>query len=507
MTIFNSVFTWFMKKRIHQIELFMKYPNEVQEEWFEQLISMAESTEWGRKYQYKSIENLTQFKERVPIQNYDTLKPYIERMLKGEKNVLWPSEIRWFAKSSGTTNDRSKFIPVSEEALEECHFKGGKDVLTIYFNNQPNARMFTGKVLTLGGSHQVSTINPDASFGDLSAVIMKNLPLWAELHRTPQLDIALLDNFEEKLEKIAQATKDVNVTSIGGVPTWNLVLFKRILEITGKKNMLEVWPNLEMYFHGAVNFGPYRDQFKALIPSDDMYYLENYNASEGFFGIQDTREPGDMLLMLDYGIFYEFLPLENLHDENPETLTLDEVELDKNYALIISTNAGLWRYMIGDTIKFTSLSPFRIRVTGRTKHFINAFGEEVIIDNAEQALEEACQQTGAIIREYTAAPVYFNGKDCGAHEWIIEFEKKPDEFERFVDILDETLRRINSDYDAKRFKDMALRRPIIRRAPDGTFFNWMKEKGKLGGQHKVPRLANDREYVDAILKVMELVAE
>jgi hypothetical protein len=496
-----------MKKRIHQIELFMKYPNEVQEEWFEQLISMAESTEWGRRYQYKSIENLTQFKERVPIQNYDTLKPYIERMLKGEKNVLWPSEIRWFAKSSGTTNDRSKFIPVSEEALEECHFKGGKDVLTIYFNNQPNARMFTGKVLTLGGSHQVSTINPDASFGDLSAVIMKNLPLWAELHRTPQLEIALLDNFEEKLEKIAQATKDVNVTSIGGVPTWNLVLFKRILEITGKKNMLEVWPNLEMYFHGAVNFGPYRDQFKALIPSDDMYYLENYNASEGFFGIQDTREPGDMLLMLDYGIFYEFLPLENLHDENPHTLTLDEVELDKNYALIISTNAGLWRYMIGDTIKFTSLTPFRIRVTGRTKHFINAFGEEVIIDNAEQALEEACQQTGAVICEYTAAPVYFNGKDCGAHEWIIEFEKKPNEFERFVDILDETLRRINSDYDAKRFKDLALRRPIVRRAPEGTFFNWMKEKGKLGGQHKVPRLANDREYVDAILKVMELVVE
>jgi hypothetical protein len=468
---------------------------------------MAESTEWGRRYQYKSIENLTQFKERVPIQNYDTLKPYIERMLKGEKNVLWPSEIRWFAKSSGTTNDRSKFIPVSEEALEECHFKGGKDVLTIYFNNQPNARMFTGKVLTLGGSHQVSTINPEASFGDLSAVIMKNLPLWAELHRTPQLEIALLDNFEEKLEKIAQATKDVNVTSIGGVPTWNLVLFKRILEITGKKNMLEVWPNLEMYFHGAVNFGPYRDQFKALIPSDDMYYLENYNASEGFFGIQDTREPGDMLLMLDYGIFYEFLPLEHLHQENPETLTLDEVELDKNYALIISTNAGLWRYMIGDTIKFTSLAPFRIRVTGRTKHFINAFGEEVIIDNAEQALEEACQQTGAVICEYTAAPVYFNGNDCGAHEWIIEFEKQPNEFERFVDILDETLRRINSDYDAKRFKDLALRRPIVRRAPEGTFFSWMKEKGKLGGQHKVPRLANDREYVDAILKVMELVEE
>src|SRR6195952_573190 len=505
MTIFNSVFTWFMKKRIHQIELFMKYPNEVQEEWFEQLIAGGESTEWGKLYGYKSIENLAQFKERVPIQNYDTLKPYIERMLKGEQNVLWPSEIRWFAKSSGTTSDRSKFIPVSEESLEECHFKGGKDLLTIYFNNRPNARMFTGKILTLGGSHQISSLNADTSFGDLSAVIMKNLPLWAEFSRTPNLDITLMENFEEKIEKVAIATKDVNVTSLGGVPTWNIVLLKRILEITGKKNMLEVWPNLELYFHGAVNFTPYREQFKKLIPSDDMYYLENYNASEGFFGIQDTREPGEMLLMLDYGIFYEFLPIENLDDENPVTLTLDEVELDKNYALIISTNAGLWRYMIGDTIRFTSLLPFRIQVTGRTKHFINAFGEELIIDNAERALDEACQQTGAIIRDYTAAPIYFNGNKCGAHEWIIEFEKKPAEFERFIDILDETLRRVNSDYDAKRFKDMALRRPIVRKAPANTFFNWLKEKGKLGGQNKVPRLANNREYVDSILKMMEVV--
>lgn len=505
MTIFNSVFTWFMKKRIHQIELFMKYPNEVQEEWFEQLVAGAENTEWGKLYGYKSIENLAQFKERVPIQNYDTLKPYIERMLKGEQNVLWPSEIRWFAKSSGTTSDRSKFIPVSEESLEECHFKGGKDMLTLYFNNRPNARIFTGKSLTLGGSHQVGQLNADTFFGDLSAVIMKNLPLWAEFYRTPHLDIALLENFEEKIEKMAYATKDVNVTSISGVPTWNILLFKRILEITGKENLLEVWPNLELYFHGAVNFTPYREQFKKLIPNDDMYYLETYNASEGFFGIQDTEEPGDMLLMLDYGIFYEFLPLEHLHNENPETLTLDEVELNKNYALIITTNAGLWRYMIGDTIRFSSLSPFRIQITGRTKHFINAFGEELIIDNAERALAEACSQTGAIIRDYTAAPIYFNDKECGAHEWLIEFEKHPAEFERFVDLLDETLRRVNSDYDAKRFKDMALRRPQVRVVAQNTFFNWMKEKGKIGGQHKVPRLANNREYVDSILKMTELI--
>ncbi|WP_374949057.1 GH3 auxin-responsive promoter family protein [Mucilaginibacter sp.] len=505
MTIFNSVFTWFMKKRIHQIELFMKYPNEVQEEWFEQLVAGAENTQWGKQHHYKSIENLAHFKERVPIQTYDTLKPYIERMLTGEKNVLWPSEIRWFAKSSGTTNDRSKFIPVSEESLEECHFKGGKDMLTLYFNNRPNARIFTGKSLTLGGSHQIGQLNSDTSFGDLSAVLMKNLPLWAEFYRTPHLDIALIENFEEKIEKMAYATKDVNVTSISGVPTWNILLFKRILEITGKNNLLEVWPNLELYFHGAVNFTPYRDQFKKLIPKDDMYYLETYNASEGFFGIQDLEEPGDLLLMLDYGIFYEFLPLENINDEHPETLTLDEVELNKNYALIISTNAGLWRYMIGDTVRFSSLSPYRIQITGRTKHFINAFGEELIIDNAERALAEACSQTGAIIRDYTAAPVYFSDDKCGAHEWLIEFVKKPAEFERFVDLLDENLRRVNSDYDAKRFKDMALRRPQVHKVADGTFFNWMKERGKIGGQHKVPRLANSREYIDSILKMLELV--
>jgi hypothetical protein len=504
MTIFNSVVTWFIKKRIHQIELFMKYPNEVQEEWFEQLLSSAEQTEWGKKYGYKSITSLNQFRERVPIQTYDSLKPYIERILKGERNVLWPSEIRWFAKSSGTTSDRSKYIPVSEEALEECHYKGGKDMLTVYFHNQPNAKMFIGKSMTLGGSYQVNQFNPDASFGDLSAVLVKNLPLWAEFHRTPHRDIALLENFEEKIEKMAFATKDVNVTNISGVPTWNILLFKRILEITGKKNLLEVWPNLEAYFHGAVNFSPYREQFRNLIPKDDMYYLETYNASEGFFGIQDTREPGEMLLMLDYGIFYEFLPLENIHQQNPQTLTLDEVELNKNYALIISTNAGLWRYMIGDTVRFTSLSPFRIQITGRTKHYINAFGEEMIIDNAERALEAACLKTGAIIRDYTAAPVYFNGDECGAHEWIIEFEKHPGDIDYFTTLLDQTLRQVNSDYDAKRYKDMALRSPVLRVAPDGTFFSWMKQKGKLGGQHKVPRLCNNREYVDSILKVMQL---
>lgn len=487
---------------MHQIELFIKYPHDVQEEWFQNLISTAKNTEWGKKYGYASITNQDQFKERVPIQTYDSLKPYIEKMLNGQHNILWPSEIKWFAKSSGTTNDRSKFIPVSEEAMEECHFKGGKDLLSMYCNNRPDTKIFTGKCLVLGGSHQINQLNAESSYGDLSAVLIKNLPFWAEFYRTPEMSITLMDNFEEKIEKMARATIDVNVTNISGVPTWNIVLAKRILEITGKENLLEVWPNLEFYFHGAVNFKPYREQFKKLIPSENMYYMETYNASEGFFGIQDQANSEEMLLMLDYGIFYEFLPMEDINVENPKTLSLEEVQLNKNYALIISTNAGLWRYMIGDTVKFTSLSPYRIQITGRTKHFINAFGEELIVDNAEKGLSKACQETGAIIRDYTACPIYFEGNDAGGHEWIIEFEKKPDNLERFTDVMDQTLREVNSDYDAKRFKDMALSRPKVHLAPDGTFYQWMKNRGKLGGQHKVPRLANDRAYVDEILKMI-----
>ena len=500
MAIVNSIFTWYMKKRVHQIELFMKYPLDVQEEWFHTLISTAEDTEWGKNYDYSSIETPEQFKERVPIQTYDTLKPFIERMLKGEQNILWPSEIRWFAKSSGTTSDRSKFIPVSEESLQECHYKGGKDMLSIFCNNRPNNQILTGKGLVLGGSHQINQLNDNSFCGDLSAVLIKNLPMWAEYYRTPDISIALMDNYEEKIEKMAQATIQENVTNISGVPTWTIVLAKKVLEITGKSNLMEVWPNLELYFHGAVNFKPYKSQFQELIPSEDMYYLETYNASEGFFGIQDQVYSDELLLMLDYGIYYEFLPLEDLEKEGAKTLSLGEVELHKNYAIIISTNGGLWRYMIGDTVQFTSLSPFRIRITGRTKHFINAFGEEVIIDNAEQAISQACQQTGAVFKDYTACPIYFKGEEVGGHEWIIEFDQQPDNFEKFVDVLDQTLREVNSDYDAKRFKDMALRRPKVHNAPQNTFYNWLKGKNKLGGQHKVPRLANDRKYVEEILQ-------
>lgn len=502
MPIVNSIFTWYMKKRIHQIELFMKYPLDVQEEWLQTLVSSAENTEWGKRYDYRSIITAKQFKARVPIQNYDTLKPFIERMLKGEQNVLWPSAIKWFAKSSGTTSDRSKFIPVSEEALEECHFKGGKDMISIYCNNRPNANLFTGKSLVLGGSHQVNELCNDIRYGDLSAVLIKNLPIWAEYYRTPNISIALMDDYERKMDCMAKATIHENVTTISGVPTWTIVLAKHILALTGKKNLLEVWPNLELYFHGAVNFTPYRQQFKELIPSSDMYYLETYNASEGFFGIQDLSDSEELLLMLDYGIYYEFLPIETLEDDNPATLSLDEVQLYKNYAIIISTNAGLWRYMIGDTVQFTSLSPYRIKITGRTKHFINAFGEELIIDNAENGLTRACLETGAKIRDYTACPIYFKDNQAGGHEWVIEFEQQPDDIEKFITVLDDTLKKVNSDYDAKRFKDMALCRPTVHIAPQNTFYNWLKNKGKLGGQHKVPRLANNREYMDDILKLI-----
>lgn len=502
MTLLNSIFTWIMKKRIHQIELFIKYPHDVQEEWFQNLISAAEATEWGKKYDYKSIYTPEEFKNRVPISDYDDLKGHIDRMIKGEQNILWPSDIKWFAKSSGTTADRSKFIPVSPEALEGCHFQGGKDMITIYCHNKPNNNLFTGKAVVIGGSSQINNFSPDSYYGDLSSILLRNLPSWAEYLRTPNLEVTLNPNFEEKIEQIAQLTIKENVTSLAGVPTWNIVMAKRILEITGKNNLLEIWPNLEFYGHGGVSFSPYREQFKQLIPSDQMYYLENYNASEGYFGIQDESDSDDLLLMLDYGIYYEFLPMENLEDEHPNTLGLHEVEIGKNYALIITTNAGLWRYKIGDTIKFTSLSPYRFQISGRTKQYINTFGEEVIVDNADQALTAACKAMNAIIKDYTAGPVYFSNKEAGAHEWIIEFEKQPADFNKFCEILDTTLREINSDYDAKRFKNMALANPIIHNAPNETFYKWMKSRGKLGGQNKVPRLANNRDYLDPLLELI-----
>ena len=500
MQILNSILTWVMKKRIHQMELFMKYPEDVQEEWLHRLLLAARPTEFGRRYGFDEIVNYNDFARQVPIHTYEHIFPYIERMMKGEQNLLWPSEIKWFSRSSGTTNARSKFIPISAESLEECHFKAGKDLYCIYVNNNPDTRIFSGRGLALGGSHQLNELDPSATshYGDVSAVLMKNLPIWAQLIRTPSLEVALMSNWEEKIERLAQETVHVDVSHLAGVPTWTVLLLQRVMEME-KKSIPEIWPNLEVFFHGAVAFSPYRSLFKSLIPSDKMQYWETYNASEGFFGIQDRGQSDEMLLMLDYGIFYEFIPMDEMERDNPVAIPLSEVELGKNYAMVITTNAGLWRYNIGDTVKFTSKSPYRIKISGRTKHFINAFGEEVIIENAEMAITRACEATGGVISNFTAAPIYLEQNKRGGHEWIIEFHTPPRDLEEFNHVLDDSLRKINSDYDAKRAHDLALVAPKIHSVPEGTFYEWMKRRGKLGGQNKVPRLSNSREYVEDIL--------
>lgn len=500
--LFNSVISWYFKKRIQHVQYSIENPIEIQQNLWKRLIREASGTEFGRLYGFDSLRHSDDFKQRIPVHTYETLKPYIQRVMRGEQNVLWPTEIKWFAKSSGTTSDKSKFIPVSFEALDECQFKGARDLMTIYCHNNPGTKIFEGKSLMIGGSHELNKLDKDSYFGDLSAVLMNNLPFWVNLLRTPKPEIALMSNWESKLEKMAQSTLSVDVTSISGVPTWTMVLMNRLIELKGADSILDIWPNLELYMHGGVGFDPYRRPFHKLIPTSSMKYLETYNASEGFFGMQDSMEStGDMLLMTDYGIYYEFMPVSEIGKENPKTLTLEEVELDKNYAIIISTNAGLWRYKVGDTVMFTSLNPYRIRISGRTKLFINAFGEELMIDNAEKALSEACKRTNSLIREYTAAPIYLKNGEAGAHQWLIEFERQPDDLQRFQYELDQLLMSVNSDYEAKRNGNLALNPPQIEVCTEGTFYNWMKHKGKLGGQNKVPRLSNDRKIVEEILNL------
>ncbi len=501
MALLDSFMSWIMKKRMHQIELFMLYPHDVQFEWFRRLMNAARDTEWGRKYDYAGISRLEQFRERVPVSDYDAIRPWIERLRRGEQNLLWPEEIRWFAKSSGTTGDKSKFIPVSETALEECHFNGGKDVLAMYCNNYPDTRMFSGKGLTLGGSHQICEYDNDVYYGDLSAILIQNAPFWAQFIRTPNLSIALMDEWESKIEEMARVTAEENVTTISGVPSWTLLLLKRILEMKGKSDLREIWPNLELFIHGGVSFLPYRQQFKKIIPAGDMRYMETYNASEGFFGIQDQADSDEMLLMLDYGVFYEFLPMGELGKDYPKALSLDQVETGTHYALVISTNAGLWRYLIGDTIRFTSTNPYRFKISGRTKSFINVFGEEVMVDNTDRALAVACQKTGAVVSEYTVAPRFLESEQSAAHEWAIEFHVRPENPEYFTEVLDNALKSLNSDYEAKRYHNMILREPLLHLVSEGSFYRWLKKHGKLGGQHKIPRLSNERKLLDEILSL------
>jgi len=501
MPILNSFVTWLVTKRKYQIDFFRKYPVEVQNDVLVNLIRTAKSTSFGKEHGFTSQMSYSEFSDRVPVRDYPGIKPFIDRAMSGEADVLWPGEVRWFAKSSGTTGDKSKFIPVTTDALENCHFRGGKDTLALWLANYPDSRIFHGKSLVVGGSHQVSDLNSEAFFGDLSAVLLQNMPTFAHWLRTPDLTIALMNEWEEKLEKMAENTISQNVTSLAGVPSWTLILLKKVLEQTGKNNIADVWPNLEVFIHGGVNFAPYIEQFRSIIRSDNMRYMETYNASEGFFGIQDDPVSSDLLLMLDYDVFFEFIPMDQLGTGNMKAVTLAGIETGRNYAMVISTSTGLWRYLIGDTVRFTSLSPVKFRITGRTRHFINAFGEELIIDNAEYALQKACQATGAAITEYTAAPVYMKEGESARHQWLIEFSVPPANMDFFTEVLDNALKSVNSDYEAKRYKGIALFPPEIVPVKSGTFYTWLKQKGKLGGQNKVPRLSNDRVIADGILNL------
>ncbi len=473
---------------------------DAQREVLQDLVTSAQYTEFGRKYNFSNLFTVREFKNAVPVHEYNDLKPYIERIMNGEQNILWNTPIYWFAKSSGTTSAKSKFIPISDESLEDGHFKASKDVLSMYYQFKPDAELLTGKGLLIGGSHNINPVNKEAQYGDLSAVLFQNSPFWAHWLRTPDLSIALMDEWESKIEKIAEATIKETVTSVSGVPTWTLVLFKRILEITGKQTIAEVWPSLELYLHGGVSFTPYKEQFRKII-GKDINYLEMYNASEGFFAAQDVPGTEGMLLFPDHGIFYEFMPVSEYGKKDPQTIGLQDVEIGRNYAPVISTNGGLWRYLLGDTIQFTALKPFRIKVSGRLKHYMNAFGEEVIVDNADMAIAIASEKTGSIVNDYTAAPVYFSDTSNGAHEWLIEFDKEPESLEAFTNELDAALKNINSDYEAKRHKSIALRLPIIHSLKKGTFEEWLRRKGKLGGQHKVPRLSNERAFIEEILSI------
>lgn len=501
---FNSIFSWIIKKRIHQIDLFKKYPFEVQQELFFKLIESGKNTLYGKNVGLDQVHSYKDFKHKIPLQKYDDIVPWVDKAVKGEMDVLWPGETKWFAKSSGTTADRSKYIPVTKESLENCHYKGGKDLLSLYYTQNPETKLYNGKHLVIGGSSQNNPHNSASYIGDLSAIIVENLPWWAELKRTPSKEITLMKNWDVKLEKMARSTMQEDVTILTGVPSWTLVLLHKILELSGKKNISEVWPNLELFMHGGVNFEPYKKEFQKLIDSPKMNYVENYNASEGFFGIQD-KKGGDLLLMLDYGVFYEFIPLAEYKGvESSQTLSLEEVELGENYAVVITTNGGLWRYIIGDTVTFTEKKPYRFRVTGRTKSFINSFGEELIVENAEKAIIAACEATKSQVKDYTAAPVFMLGEKKGCHEWLIEFITPPQDEQQFNFILDESLKKVNTDYEAKRQNNLNLKAPKVHFLNPGTFDRWLKSNNKLGGQHKVPRLCNDRKIIEEVKEFMKI---
>lgn len=496
----NSVVSWFLKKRIHDMELFMKHPQALQNNLLMELVQHAKNTEVGKKYGFGSITSYDRFRDQVPITNYSDVQQDLERTRKGTGNIFWPEEIKFFAMSSGTTSSRSKYIPVSQQSLQDCHYAATKDLLCMYLNNNPESRLFTGRGLRLGGSKTLDK-SYGTSAGDLSSILIDNMPFWADYSSTPTNEVALMADWETKMPAIVQETIKEDVTSLAGVPSWMMVLLNNVLETTGRDHILEVWPHMEVFFHGGVSFEPYQEPFKKLLPSSAIKYYETYNASEGFFAIQDQNDSKELLLMLDYGIFYEFISMKTYGTPDEVAIPLEQVELGENYAIIITTNAGLWRYKIGDTVRFTSKSPYRIKVTGRTKHFINVFGEELIIENAEQALKMTIQKIPCIVKDYTIAPIFMQGKEKGAHEWIIEFECCPERPGDFKELLDQHLQEVNSDYAAKRYLNTTLKEPSIHFAQTNLFYNWLKSKNKLGGQHKIPRLSNSRDYLEELLEL------
>ena len=504
----NSLFRQYLRFRMRHIRRYMADPHGVQQYWLDRLLLTARDTEWGGKYSFRSIKSHRQFANRIPVQDYDSLKPFIERMMMGERDVLWNGRVRFFSKSSGTTNDKSKFIPVSNQNLKFCHIGGTWDTTALFYDQRPDAELFQRKSMLMGGSLKQYGHFQKSFVGDVSAVMLDRMPWVGRPFFTPDFQTALLPDFEEKINRMVELCSKEDVVMIGGVPTWTVVLFRRMLELTSKSNMLEVWPNFQVYIHGGVSFMPYREQFRQFFPTENatgkkVSYQEIYNASEGYFGIQNDLRTDDMLLLLDNGIYYEFLPMEEWEKEHPKAIPLEAVEVGKNYAIVISTNGGLWRYTPGDTITFTSKFPYKIKITGRTRQFVNAFGEEVMVENTDKALALTCRETGASVLEYTVAPVFLKGTAKGGHEWLIEFDKKPFDLAQFTHLLDENLQRINSDYEAKRYRNMALNELRLRPMPRGTFHNWLKMKGKYGGQHKVPRLSNERKYVEEILAFLD----
>ncbi|NJW51341.1 GH3 auxin-responsive promoter family protein [Salinimicrobium oceani] len=502
MGIIDSIGNLVMKSRIDDLEHAVNNPHETQKKVLRQLIDTTKDTYYGKKFHFNEIGNYRQFTEQVPLNNYEDLYPYIDLILKGEQNVLWPTPIKWFAKSSGTTGATSKIIPVSTEGLEQCHYQGGRDMLALYIRNYPDAQLFSGKNLSIGGS-QESNYQGEKRFytANISAIVMKNLPFWAQFGRTPGLDVTMMNNWEEKIRKIAEITTQQRVTSLAGSPMWMLLLLQHIIRERQITHIQDVWPDLEVFFHGSVSFAPYRPLFEELDRDKSLRYLEIFNATEGFFALQDQPDDSSLLLMLNYGIFYEFIPEKEFTSDNPKVIPLSEVELGKNYSMVISTNSGLWRYKIGDTVKFTSLNPYRFTISGRTKHCINVFGEDLFAEHAEKAVSHACRETGAILRDFTAAPYFYDRSKKGYHEWLIEFVRSPENKEAFTEILDKELGKYNDDYAAKRKNDIAIERPVVKEMPEGTFYEWLKRKNKLGGQHKVPRLSNSREFVEELLSI------